>query len=544
MNRVLSIVVVAVALLFTSCITNEVPYPIDEVMITDVEGEGFVVGEIDYSQRIVYLDLEEQTDIESVTISSVSISDDAAELIGDVVGVHDMRSAIKVTLTKYQEYDWQIEARQDIELRFSVDGQIGSATFDTELLHAKVYIAKGADLSDVTITDLKLAADSISTYSPSIESLKNFSESFRSVYVTTHGRESQWRLYVEHSDISVALTRCDVWARIAWLEGVADISSDEEYGFRYRLASSDEWIDVDSDLIEVQSGGFSARLTGLTPSTQYEFVAYQGDELGEIVEATSGVEVQLPNSDMEDWMQDGSPWYPFPSYDDRYWDTGNKGSTTLSSSDNITTPSSDVRSGSSGQYSAQLSSRNIFKLAAGNLFVGEYKTTVGVSDGAVGFGRPFTAHPVALRFYVKYNQGVINMIGSTPAGVTIVENQTPDSGIVYIALGSWTPEKYGMSVNLTEESYGTDDVPVVVVTNDLTNTIFNPYGEDVSAYGEHIFDESITEWQEVTIPLTYTDTSINHTHIILVATSSRYGDYFTGSSSSVMYVDDFELLYE
>jgi hypothetical protein len=33
-------------------------------------------------------------------------------------------------------------------------------------------------------------------------------------------------------------------------------------------------------------------------------------------------------------------------------------------------------------------------------------------------------------------------------------------------------------------------------------------------------------------------------YIILVASSSKYGDYFTGGDGSVMYIDDFELVYD
>ncbi|MDE5712626.1 MAG: PCMD domain-containing protein, partial [Muribaculaceae bacterium] len=31
---------------------------------------------------------------------------------------------------------------------------------------------------------------------------------------------------------------------------------------------------------------------------------------------------------------------------------------------------------------------------------------------------------------------------------------------------------------------------------------------------------------------------------VIVCSASKFGDYFCGSSSSVMYVDDFELVYE
>ncbi len=535
---------IAMGLLFASCIENSVPYSIVELTVMDVTGDGFSVGETDYSSRVVYLDLEEQTDIECVTIKSIETSDDS-QIIGDVVGEHNMREPISFTLSKYQEYDWSIQARQDIELLFSVEGQIGSTEFDIDgdYKRATAYISKSGDLSSVVIKELKLGAADVTTYTPTMDNIDtNFTESYRRVYISEHGRESEWRLYVEHTDIDIALSRCDVWARIAWLEAIGDTSSGEagvDYGFKYRQVGSNSWIEVPSSLVEIESGGFSARLDGLIPSTAYQFVAYSAGFQSEEAEYTSGVETQLPNSDMEDWMQSGSTWYPFTLFDEAYWGTGNPGSAGFGA--NLTTQSTDIPSGSSGSSSAQLKSQSVFsQFAAGNIFLGEYIATAG-TNGIIGFGRSFTSHPVALKFMVKYNQGVINMVSKVPAGVTIEKDVTPDTGIVYIALGSWPISE--IKTSSYGDYYGSEDTPYVVYTGD-TSTLFDPSGEWVSAYGEQLFEDSVTDWQEVTIPLDYTDTSIQHSHIIVVATASRYGDYFTGSSNSTMWIDDVELIYE
>jgi hypothetical protein len=58
-----------------------------------------------------------------------------------------------------------------------------------------------------------------------------------------------------------------------------------------------------------------------------------------------------------------------------------------------------------------------------------------------------------------------------------------------------------------------------------------------------ILNESTDGWMEFTLPLEYTTTSVVPTHIIIVFTGSRFGDYFTGSTQSLMLVDDVELLY-
>ena len=47
---------------------------------------------------------------------------------------------------------------------------------------------------------------------------------------------------------------------------------------------------------------------------------------------------------------------------------------------------------------------------------------------------------------------------------------------------------------------------------------------------------------EVTIPLEYYKTDVKASNIIVTCSASKYGDYFAGGPS-VMYVDDFELVY-
>ena len=66
----------------------------------------------------------------------------------------------------------------------------------------------------------------------------------------------------------------------------------------------------------------------------------------------------------------------------------------------------------------------------------------------------------------------------------------------------------------------------------------------VVAYGELVFSQSTEGWQEFTIKLEYNATNIVPTHLVLVCSASRYGDYFTGSRDSKMWVDDFELIYD
>ena len=52
------------------------------------------------------------------------------------------------------------------------------------------------------------------------------------------------------------------------------------------------------------------------------------------------------------------------------------------------------------------------------------------------------------------------------------------------------------------------------------------------------------EFTEKEITLEYSNKTVKPTHILVVATSSKYGDYFAGAVGSVLWLDDVELVYE
>lgn len=69
---------------------------------------------------------------------------------------------------------------------------------------------------------------------------------------------------------------------------------------------------------------------------------------------------------------------------------------------------------------------------------------------------------------------------------------------------------------------------------------------DIIAYGE-LPSGAATEgdgYVEFNIPLKYKNLTDKPTHIIVVCSSSKYGDYMTGGVGSTLYVDDFSFIYE
>ena len=61
--------------------------------------------------------------------------------------------------------------------------------------------------------------------------------------------------------------------------------------------------------------------------------------------------------------------------------------------------------------------------------------------------------------------------------------------------------------------------------------------------GADMVDAPTEKWAEYLIPLNYKDLEKLPTHIIVSCAASQYGDYFTGCSSSKLWIDKVELVY-
>ena len=154
-------------------------------------------------------------------------------------------------------------------------------------------------------------------------------------------------------------------------------------------------------------------------------------------------------------------------------------------------------------------------------------------DGVLGWGRPFNCpiRPKALKVWARYEP--VNITHDNTSALPSVSEGDPDNGIVYIAL-------------VTDQTMRYDETwPQVVKTKSSERQLFDPSGSNVVAYGEHVFTSATTEpgLVEITIPLNDVNPSLTVSNIIIVASASRYGDYFVGGNGSLLYLDDFELVY-
>lgn len=335
----------------------------------------------------------------------------------------------------------------------------------------------------------------------------------------------------------------NAWSNFAYLEG-SILSSSEELDpasmhFEYKKADAEEWQTISANY---NSGNqkFTATLTGLTPATQYIYrLAYE--KSGEAyasdpVTFTTEEATTLPNGNMDDWYKSGNTWYPVSESDystsGSFWDSSNPGTTTGAGALVNVNPTQGNSSivHTSGGKSAELKSQyasafGIGKFAAASLYSGKFNSLVGTNGAKIDFGQKFASRPTGLHGWFRYTSGKIDYRGDkTPAGLG--EKGTDDLCSIYMAIAK-APHQ---------------------LDNTQTSTFFDFENDDnIIAYGELPDAEAVStnnEWKEFNVELKYKDiTPQTEYYLIIVCSSSKYGDYFTGSTGSIMYIDDLELLY-
>lgn len=297
-----------------------------------------------------------------------------------------------------------------------------------------------------------------------------------------------------------------VWGQFAYLSGscnLAEVTSPVQ--FRYKKTTESEWTTVEA-VQEEGTKNYSAKVAPLDFGTAYEYYIVCGDKTGETCTFTTESYVAIPNLNFDTWSQNGKNWYPNADASNSYWATGNEG-VTLGGSSN-STGVEDSHSGLAARLETVQVKVLIVKVtAAGNIFIGNYKTNTSNPAASVTFGREYTgARPVKLSGYFKYQPGAEMSDGSVPS-----EKLEKDECDIYIQLWS---------------------------------------GDETIGEGHFVTNETVSEYTRFEIPIEYTVTNKRPDKIAIVATSSRYGGYFSGMSvigqlaiGSTLWVDDFELSY-
>ena len=334
-----------------------------------------------------------------------------------------------------------------------------------------------------------------------------------------------------------AETPAVLWSRFAHLEG-SILSKSESFvldpsamRFEWKKKDDANW----NTLASTQEGeNYKAILTGLQPETAYMYRLvyskgsdqYASDEVMFKTESAT----PLPYGDMETWVADGKISYLGAVKD--FWDSSNPGGATYIGSNTF----GDTETVHTGGMSAQLASKwAVLKFAAASLYVGQFVSLVGTKGAKIDFGRPFTSRPTQLKGWFQYKGGNINRVsGITSIPGTPVAKDDPDLWSAYIVL--------------TNGTYRLDNTDMTGTSKDFASILRtgkDASGFDVIAYGVLPDAECVTssEWKQFSIDLTYRNLVEKPTHIIIVFSSSKYGDYFVGCDSSVLYLDDLELIY-
>lgn len=327
------------------------------------------------------------------------------------------------------------------------------------------------------------------------------------------------------------------WSQLAYLTAT-DITLDSgdlsSLKFQYRPKNTDTWMDV-ATTVNAAASSASATLKGLTSATAYEYRLTDGEISIATGEFTTETEIALYNGSFDKWFTDGSIIYAIDEADATqwdsnkklisFWDSGNPGAS-LGNANPTSGENTIVHT--AGGMSAKMASQFVGiggflgQFAAGNLYTGHFVKTIGTSGAELQFGSSFESRPTQLHGYVHYTPGTVDYVSDKAP----LSKGDTDQNDIYIALSD-KPEPY--TINTKEATFINYDTDPNIIA----------YGKLSDA------DRGSTnnEWREFTIDLKYRDLSRKPKYIIIVASASRYGDYFEGSTSSVMYVDDFSLIY-
>lgn len=518
-SHILSVILLLLTL--CGCIKNDIPYPRIEQKILTLTAEGqqgaAIIDEKALTADIV---LNEDVDIRAVRFNDFTYTDGAESSVNLLEGTYDLTKPIKVTLTRYQSYEWIISATQEVQRYFTIAGQVGETAIDVIGRRVVLYVPTTADRKELRLTSVKLGPADVTTMVPDLQDGQTLdcSKPFH-VAVTAFGRTEDWTIYVDVTDAKVTTTQVDAWVNVIWAYGTASESSTN--GFEYRRADSQLWTTFPQETVKHNGGSFSCCIPHLQPNTEYVVRATSDDYKGNEMVVSTGTAITLPDASFDSWWLDGKIWCPWNQSGTKFWDTGNTGATTLGQSN--VTPSDHTSSGKGQAVKLEtkfVGIASIGKLAAGSIYAGDFVKVDG-TNGILAFGRPWNVCPTKVKGYFDYTTAPINYVSSEWKHLM----SRPDSCIVWCAM-----------VDYNE--------PFEIRTNPKTRRLFDPNAPEVIAYGEMVCGETTGGYRPFEIKLNYRNTSRRPRYMLLVSSASKYGDYFTGATGAVLYLDNLSLEYD
>ena len=363
------------------------------------------------------------------------------------------------------------------------------------------------------------------------------------VQVDPSMQEYRYEFTVSQKPTNQGTLFANAWAKFACLtaENVTSASGIDlsTLKIQYRQKDTETWATAETTLAD---NVYSAIAMNLKPATTYEYRLTDGLEIPVFNisggEFTTEAATVLPNAGFEDWSVHKagtaitSVNTTFPCTDDeynngtRFWDTSNRGANSIGQKD-PTNKTEELIHG--GTYAAKLGTTKVAgKLAAASLYSGDFIKAEMSGTATINFGKPFVSRPTALKGYYKYTPVKASNTGALPDGVTLTDDL--DQCAIYVVL---------MKGGEQHEVINTKTETLLSLDNIKADDKFIAYGELSS--GAATAGDGFVEFN---IPIEYRNLDDKPTHIIIVCSASKYGDYMVGGDGSIMYLDDFELIYD
>jgi len=230
---------------------------------------------------------------------------------------------------------------------------------------------------------------------------------------------------------------------------------------------------------------------------------------------------QLYNMDFDSWSKSSGAWNLYAKgapASDRVWDTANHGLSLLGI--NGTMPEyRHVAVAGEGKAAVKIVSKNVlWAFVAGNLYTGRFGKIVNFAGAELFFGVPFHGRPKSLSGYAHYIPQKIDY-AKDPC---LDRKGETDTGYIEVILTDW-------------------DKPYHIVTN---NEKFIDPSTDPHLIGRAklSFTKDTGGYIHFDIPIEYRNGKTPK-YVVITATSSQAGAYFTGADGSTLYLDEFRFNY-
>lgn len=531
--------------LSTGCIKNDIPFEIVPGNITEMDIRGAESLDLDNSNKTIDLVLADTVDLRHVFLNDFRITSDA-RIIDNVTHEElDTLDSYYLDLTQggaeyaipadkpytftvitYQDYIWTLKASQNIERVFTLaDGQqIGEAKFSATSYSVIAYIPESIALTDVNIDELKLGPsnatmawvkpDGTIVENVDVKTIHDFTLPQRFI-VKFFDITQEWTVSVEQSAQYVTEMSVNAWAKFAYLSAQG-LTSAGTCGFQIRKAGAgdDAWKSVPD--VTVDGVSFSAVVKDLDPAVNYEVRGVIGDNYGDPTAFTTEAAAEVPNLSFDAWTSKASGrrtnWFPNADASNSYWSTGNEG--VIIYADPNSVPVEGAGNAVEGRAARLETLGNVplVQIAAGNLFTGTYKTNMMNPASSATMGRPYIGRPTHMTGWYKYTPQIVTTEGNNKS-----------------------PQKHPDAVGKM------DFCTIYIRLEDWGGATTRPASPKVIAYAGLQTDQVVSDYTQFDLKLEYYDEVTKPTHIVIVSSSSRYGEDFCGGPGSVLYVDQFAL---